>query len=183
MTKSLPRELVPDLFASACDHCREIGIWRKDDLIWPKLGVAPRPNPDMPPSCRSVYEEANRIVNESPRAAAALLRLVIEDLCVHLEAKGGDLNDRIGYLVKEGLSPQIQRALDVVRVTGNQAIHPGRIGREDDVDTALGIFPLVNLITEEMISKPRRVNELYKELPSSIRASIERRDEKHRRKK
>ena len=183
LTKALPRELVANFFGSECEHCREIAIWRKDELIWPRVGVAPRPNRDMPSSCRGVYEEANTIVNDSPRAAAALLRLVIEELCVHIGADGQTLNDRIGYLVKEGMSPKIQKALDVVRVTGNQAIHPGHIDVEDDIDTALSIFSLVNLITEELISTPNRVNKMYAELPAGIRDDIKRRDNKHSGKK
>ena len=179
LATAIPRKLVPNHFGSECAHCRVMAIWWKDDVIWPRIGVAPRPNQDMPPDSRRNYEEANSIVNDSPRAAAALLRLAIEELCVRLGAKGRTLNDRIGYLVNEGLSPRIQRALDVVRVTGNQAIHPGHIDMQDDVSTALSIFPLVNLITEEMISRPNRVNKLYEEVPTAIRASIEKRDKKN----
>ena len=39
----------------------------------------------------------------------------------------------------------MQQALDIVRVTGNQAVHPGHIDLSDDRATAEKPFVLVNL--------------------------------------
>eukprot|EP01031_Cornospumella_fuschlensis_P049643 gene49643-60771_t len=82
------------------------------------------PNPDLPENVLSIYNEAANIVNSSPRGALALLRLAIQELCINLGESGKDLNKDIGNLVSKGLLPDVQKALDVVRVIGNNAVHP-----------------------------------------------------------
>lgn len=126
------------------------------------------------------FEEARSIVNASPRGAAALMRLVIQKLCAHLGEKGKSIDDEIGSLVAKGLSPLIQRALDVVRVVGNESVHPGTIDMRDDRETALRLFELVNLIADQMISQPNVVKKLYDQLPAEKLAAIEKRDARAR---
>ena len=70
----------------------------------------------------------------------------------------------------------MQMAQDVVRVIGNNAVHPGRIDLRDDRPTAESLFRLINLICEKMISEPRHVEAVYAALPEPARKSIERRD-------
>jgi Domain of unknown function (DUF4145) len=94
----------------------------------------------------------------------------------HLELKGKNLNDDIGALVKRGLDPRIQRALDVVRVIGNNAVHPGQIDLRDDKATAAKLFDLVNLIVEAMIAAPKHIQAMYEALPERVLAAIEKRD-------
>ncbi len=111
-------------------------------------GSAPLPNPDLPADVQEDYDEARAIMGESPRGAAALLRLAIQKLCVHLGEKGTNLNEDIANLVKNenGLPRKVQQALDIVRVIGNNAVHPGQIDLTDDVQTAGKLFGLVNVI-------------------------------------
>jgi hypothetical protein len=130
----------------------------------------------MPEAVRNDYLEARDIVSKSPRAAAALLRLALQKLMPEIGRKGDNLNDDIGQLVREGLPVQVQQALDVVRVVGNNAVHPGLIDLKDDQITALALFNLVNLIVDFMIAQPKRVLELYDSLPEASRAAIEKRD-------
>jgi hypothetical protein len=70
----------------------------------------------------------------------------------------------------------VQKALDVVRVIGNNAVHPGQIDLKDDVETASHLFHLVNLITDVMVIQPRHVDALYEALPETARKAIEKRD-------
>ena len=72
----------------------------------------------------------------------------------------------------------IQQALDIVRVVGNHAVHPGQIDLKDDQPTAIKLFSLVNLIAEKMISQPKHVKDMYDSiLPQEAKDAIERRDE------
>jgi len=89
------------------------------------------PNPDLPDELFRDFDEAREIVDGSLRGAAALLRLVIRKLCAHLGEKGKDINADIASLVAKGLNPLVQKALDVVRVIGNEAVHPGTIDLRD----------------------------------------------------
>jgi hypothetical protein len=128
----------------------------------------------MPDNTRAVYEEAQGIVEDSPRGAAALLRLAIQYLCADL-GEHGKLDDAIGNLVSRGLPKQVQQALDTVRVVGNNAVHPGEID-VDDRETAGALFDLLNLITEYMIALPDQVDNLYQSLPQGARDHVDKRD-------
>ena len=138
------------------------------------------PNPEMPEYIRRDYQEAQTIVTASPRGAAALLRLCIQKLCLSLGKKGENIDDDIASLVSKGLSPTIQVSLDVVRVIGNEAVHPGKLDIKDDTGTVVKLFDLVNLIADEMIAKPKKINALYEQLPESKGKAIDERNKKAR---
>jgi len=167
---------VENLHLSKCFACEKVSVWVYDKPVFPVASDGPPPNPDLPNGARLDYEEAGRILNLSPRAAAALLRLTIQKLCVHLGEKGKDLNEDIGNLVKKGLSPVVQKSLDAVRVVGNEAVHPGALDLKDDRETATTLCKLVNIVAEQMISNPKHVDEIYARLPEGKRQAIEKRD-------
>jgi hypothetical protein len=130
----------------------------------------------MPTNVKEDFIEARNIVNASPRAATALLRLALQKLMVHLGESGKNINDDIANLVKKGLSPTIQKALDAVRVVGNNAVHPGELDLKDDNETAVALFGLVNLIVNARITQPKEVDELYSKIPTGAKEAIEKRD-------
>ena len=163
---------------SKCFNCNDIAIWIYNRLVWPRQGTAPLPNPDLPEEIREDYEEASTILDLSPRGAAALLRLGIQKLCEHLGEPGDNINDDIAALVRKGLDGRVQQALDVVRVIGNNAVHPGQIDLKDDRATAEKLFGLVNLIAEIMITQPKHVGSMFDSLPEPARKAIEKRDSK-----
>lgn len=158
-----------------CDHCNNYTLWHKDQMIYPTIGAAPPPNPDLPESVSKVYEEAAAISSLSPRGAAGLLRLAIQILCKELGQPGHNINDDIGGLVKAGLPVAVQRSLDIVRVTGNSAVHPGQIDT-DDREVVNSLFGLVNVICEYMITLPNRIDAMYSGLPAGTLSAIARRD-------
>jgi hypothetical protein len=145
-------------------------------MIWPKLGHVPSPNTDLPEQIKKEYNEAGAIFELSPRGACALLRLVVQRLCVHLGGSGKNLNDDIAGLVRNGLPVRIQQSMDLLRVIGNNAVHPGQINLSDDRSTAQKLFILVNVIADTMITHPKHISALYESLPEEQRAQIERRD-------
>ncbi len=130
----------------------------------------------MPEDVTKVFDEARQIVNHSPRASAALLRLAIQLLCKHLGRPGENLSKDIASLVQNGLPVKIQQALDIVRVIGNDAVHPGQIDIRDDAQTVSEMFNLINLIVDYMITMPKKINEMYDKLPESARQAIAKRD-------
>ena len=136
--------LVNVLTIARCANCGKKIIWIDDEYIYPQK-QAIEPNIDMPPSVKSLFEEAGKIYSLSPRAACALLRLAIDRLCNELGENDRDINKNIGAMVSKGLPPRIQQALDVVRVVGNKAVHPGTIAFDvDDENTALMLMKLLN---------------------------------------
>ncbi|MBN8243300.1 DUF4145 domain-containing protein [Nitratireductor aquimarinus] len=167
-----------NVYVSRCYNCDAAAIWVYDRMIYPTIGSAPEPNGDMPSDVRADYIEAGSILNLSPRGAAALLRLALQKLCKALGKSGKDLNADIGALVRDGLDQRIQRALDAVRVIGNNAVHPGELNLKDDRPTAETLFKLLNIIVDKMISEPRQMDAIYDALPKGALEAIEKRDAK-----
>jgi Domain of unknown function (DUF4145) len=164
-----------ELRVGACTHCAKPTVWIRHLMIYPQTGGAPPPNSEMAPEVAKLYLEAAAIFSLSPRAAAALLRLAVQVLCISLGEPGKNINLDIASLVSKGLPVQVQQSLDFVRVTGNNAVHPGQIDT-DDPNNVRDLFELVNLIVEYMVAMPNRVNSLYSSLPSNALSAINKRD-------
>lgn len=162
---------------STCYNCNRISIWLHDGIIYPHIRTGSEPVSDLPEQLKYDYEEARSILALSPRGSAALLRLCIQKLCKELGEKGENINDDIKSLVSKGLSPVIQQSLDIVRVVGNEAVHPGQMDLKDDRETALKLLNLVNVIVEQMITIPKTIKEMYDKLPDEKRKAIDKRDQ------
>jgi len=172
------RNRTHNLFLSKCYNCGKIAVWVHDNIVFPPEKQGVQPNQDLNENIIKDFEEARSIVGLSPRGAAALLRLCIQKLCVQLGEKGENINDDIASLVKKGLNPIVQQSLDIVRVIGNEAVHPGVIDLNDDRDTANHLFGLINTIADQMITHPKTVEKIYGKLPPEKRGAIEKRDGK-----
>ena len=169
---------VANLYISECFNCHKIALWSFNKLIYPSTSIIPK-NQWMPEDIQSIYDEANAILDASPRASAALLRLAIQELLLKLVEKDNGLNANIQELVTEGLIRQdVQQALDIVRITGNKAVHPGKIYDFDDGSVAERLFDLVNFIVEETIARPKKIDELYEKLPNEKKTSNKRKGQK-----
>lgn len=163
------------IYRSLCSHCRKPAIWYEEKMVFPDESPE-LPHPDLPADCLAEYQEAGRVFSKSPRAAAALLRLCVEKLLPHLGETGKDINDTIKSLVKKGLPPFVQQALDYCRVIGNNAVHPGAINLNDTPEIAQQLFRMVNFIVNEQITRPREIEDLYQQLPQNKREAIDERD-------
>lgn len=182
------------ILASTCLHCGQHTIWRMattetregdattvsadtTELIYPaRQRSGPEPIPEMPPAVRADYDEARDVVDRSPRAAAALLRLALQKLMASLGQPGRGIDDDIRSLVQNGLDVRVQEALDVVRVTGNNAVHPGEINFEDDAEAVETMFAMLNYIVDQLITQPRKRAARFESLPEGAREAIRRRD-------
>ncbi|WP_162245998.1 MULTISPECIES: DUF4145 domain-containing protein [unclassified Aureimonas] len=163
---------------SECYNCHEIAIWIADRLVYPSVGTAPAAAGDMPADVKAVYNEASVILPASPRGASALLRLALQMLCKHLGGDGRNIDKEIGKLVAKGLDVRVQQAMDIVRVVGNNAVHPGQISFDDTDLVARQLFSLVNLTVEKMITEPAVLDSLFSSLPEGAQKAIEKRDGK-----
>lgn len=172
------REFVPDDFSVAtCSTCSEFSLWVKQEIVYPKQIAIALPNEDMEQDIQDLYLEASTIVVDSPKGATALLRLALQLLLKQLGKSGENINNDIKELVSEGLSPKIQKALDLLRVVGNNAVHPGQIDLNDGRDIALKLFHVLNFIADEMISKPKELDLLYADVvPEETQKHIKERD-------
>src|SRR5438093_2250670 len=165
-----------DISFCQCGHCTQLSIWKEGRMIYSDSGAAPLPNADLPEDIKTDYEEARAIISRSPRGACALLRLCVQKLCGFLGESGKDVNADIAALVDKGLNPKIQKSLDIVRVIGNEAVHPGQLDLRDQPTTATQLCSLVNIIADAMITQPKTIESLYAGLPETKRQQIEQRD-------
>lgn len=175
-------------YASICSACGEENIWITDEdelcqMVYPKQTII-SPTEDMPEHIKRIYKEASLIFGDSPRASCALLRLALQELMIYFRdnfeeyssLKGENINNDIKTLVGLGLSPKIQKALDIVRITGNSAVHPNKLDVNDNLDIAESLFRLLNLIVEEMITKPKEIDEIFRRMPEREKESVKKRD-------
>ncbi|MBI4114800.1 MAG: DUF4145 domain-containing protein [Candidatus Niyogibacteria bacterium] len=171
-------EYIAGFRTAKCTRCNGYSAWWYGEMIYPVTTRIEKPSNDLPTEVRRDYDEAAQIVQKSPRAAAALLRLAIQKLCTSIGGTGKNLNDDIAKLVENGLPEKVQKMLDTVRVIGNHAVHPGEINLDDQPQTAETLFRLVNIIAEKMITEPKEIDALYGTLPDKDKEQISKRDGK-----
>lgn len=160
-----------------CDHCATWSIWMSAGMVFPVGKRSGEPPLDgMPANVRALYEEARDVASRSPRSGAALLRLALQTLIDDLEPGVADLNRKIGSLVAKGLSPEISNAMDIVRVIGNNSVHPGQIDIQEDATLVPALFSLLNLIVEQVVVRRAAIDALFEGLPEGARNAISRRD-------
>ncbi|MCD4501077.1 DUF4145 domain-containing protein [Chromobacterium vaccinii] len=171
-----------------CSKCSKSSIWRGTpvtdaprapftwEMIFPRISSIPMPSEDLPEQCKADYMEARDIAAQSPRAAAALLRLLVEKLAQQFGEPGNTIDKNIGLMVQKGLPEKLQKAFDSVRVIGNAAVHPGIMDVEDNPEVVTSLFRLVNIIVEKMITEPKEIDAVFELLPDSRKAGIAARD-------
>ena len=158
-----------DSFAvSRCDHCKKWVLWNDQEIIYPRSITVESPNPDMPEVAKGLYMESAKILQDSPRASAALLRLALQEILNEV-VEGGEknnINKNIGILSKE-VDETTQKALDIIRINGNNAVHPGEIQIEEE--TTEYMYKLLNIIVQKTISDKKQIDDLFKKIPESYK--------------
>lgn len=171
-------QFVPKGFSIAtCASCEEFTLWVNEEIIYPKKTTVPPPNKDLDEDIKALYFEASTILLDSPKGSTALLRLALQKLLKQVGGSGKNINKDIKDLVADNLSVQMQQALDLLRVVGNNAVHPGQIDLDDNIDIARKLFDILNYIAYELITKPKELEELYADLiPPDTQEHIKQRD-------
>lgn len=163
-----------------CASCNQWSFWHDDSMVYPNGRVGSPPHPDMPLEVSELYSEAAAVARVSRRAGAAMARAAVERLIKSIDPdtpKRATLEIRISRL-KSKVSTPLGQLLDVVRVTGNGALHlddtPGELvilaldDREGPAILAL-LLATANDLVEELITRPRTAAELWNKLPQSVR--------------
>lgn len=164
---------------ATCSSCEEFTLWVNEEIVYPKKTTVPPPNEDLDADIKALYIEASNILIDSPKGSTALLRLALQKLLIQIGKSGKNINNDIKNLVAEGLSPKIQQTLDLLRVVGNNAVHPGQINLDDNAEVAEKLFSILNFIADELITKPKELESLYADLiPPDTQEHIKTRDKK-----
>ncbi len=157
-----------------CSHCGRLSIWHKTEMVYPRMRVTLPANEGMPENVREVYQEAALVVYDSPRSAAALLRLALQMLleAILKDKSTGEIYKDMNRLVEKGASSQVIKAMDIIRYNGNASVHPGAIDLSQSGDDAMELFVLLNIISEAYISGPARIDEMYQSIPERKRVKL-----------
>lgn len=178
---------------ATCSRCEKNNIWEVSgytqpvhslvgaanggSMIYPATIIAPIPSDDMPDDIKKDYLEAASIYQKSPRGAVALLRLGLQKLCVHLGGEGKNINADLAKLAEDELvSKKLIRSADIIRIVGNNAVHPGTISDDDFEDVSFKLFALINMIVQQGITEPKEVDNMFGSLPEGPRQAAENRD-------
>lgn len=169
--------------AAQCGRCGNYSVWRDDQLVFPHGGGGPAPHPEMSAGAKALYEEARSVVTLSPRAGAALARATLERVIRDLDPDAGkiDLASRIDR-IRPQVSLPLGKMLTVIRHAGNKSLHV-----EDEPDEVIVlildpqqteivdlIFESINGLVEELVARPRFIDEVYSRVPKPIRDAAER---------
>jgi len=167
------------LSIATCEACGFYSLWVNEEIVFPREFPIEPPNDDLNEEIKSLYNEASKIFLDSPKGSTALLRLALQMLLRQIGKEGKNINNDIKELVESGLSSKVQKALDLLRVVGNNAVHPGQINLDDNREVALKLFKILNIIADEMITKPREIDTLYGDVvPEETKSHIAKRDGK-----
>jgi hypothetical protein len=162
------------IMLSRCYSCKNYCVWRGDVLIYPNSSVAIKPHDDLPEDAKLDFREAMQIATISPRGAAALLRISFERLIKKINNDDKITLDRgIQNLVENGMPKHIQEASDFIRITGNNAIHPGKIDSQDNAESVARIARLINRVVESTITFKNEMSEIYPTLPLEKRKAVD----------
>lgn len=173
---------------TTCHACEKHCLWIGGNLTYPAatrgsdIEVA-EPTQDLPVEVAELYKESAALLPHSKRAAAALCRAALERLAKHLTQDlppSVKLDGRLVALAKRVSSPTLQ-ALNIIRQTGNTALHGEKDGDasavifldESDATIADVFFVAINALADELITRPRLMDELYQRLPAGVRGSFE----------
>ena len=170
-----------------CFSCKKHSLWIFGNLAYPtaphELGEMTPPNEDLPEDVLELYNEAVAVLPHSKRAAAALCRAALDRLAWHLTPTlppAVKLDGRLVALAESVSSPTLQ-ALNIVRHTGNTALHGEKDGDQsaviylDESDGTISdvFFVAINALADELITRPKYIDALYQSLPDGVRQSFE----------
>lgn len=115
------------VYAAPADR-KEEHFFDETKFIYPHASIRPPCSKEVPSDLAEDYNQASLILNDSPKASAALSRRCLQLL---LRDKGGvkkgDLSNEIQEILDKGtLPPHLSQALDAIRNIGNFAAHPNK---------------------------------------------------------
>lgn len=161
------------LSVSICSHCKKEVLWYKENILLPRKMTVPAPSKDVPQRIRDIYIEAGKVHIDSPRASGALMRLALELLLQDYYKNDLKLNENVNKLKETKIPDELIKALTILRVNGNDIMHTGEIAIFENKEDALYLFYLFNMIVEELITRPKKLDESYNRIPESKRKQVE----------
>ena len=158
--------------ACVSEACGALGLWIEEDsgpkLVYPLTGARRPPAEGLEDREAALYEEAAALATMSPRAACALVRVLLEAfLKRHLDDRGKPITGKslaelIDLAVSDlDLSSHLRNGLTAIRKKGNRAVHDP-YGLTDDAraEDLPWLFQAVDSLVDELHTNPKMWAEL-----------------------
>lgn len=98
-------------------------------------------DPTAPQEVRDLFSEGTRCQEAGAlRAAAAMYRAAVEELCKDRGAAGRNLKEKIADLTNKGVPADVVRDLDEARTLGNWSLHDGLAFSYAEVDDVASLI-------------------------------------------
>ena len=131
----------------------------------------------MPDSVKDLYIEASNIFSDSPRGGSAILRMALQHLIRHFGVQEKRLDHAIRELAKRtDFNEYVVKAADAIKITGNKAVHPGELSDADIDEIGSKMFGLLNYLVRQGITEPKKISDIYEQLPDVPRKQAELKD-------
>lgn len=187
----------PLIYLAKCHNCKESSVWLNTggkfgesgliahptgEMLYPysMASLIDTPHIDMPSDVKSDYIEASKVFAHSRRSSTALLRLALQKLMIHLGEPGKNINSDIRSLAeKRRVPPDVIKVADTLRITGNNAVHPGEMNDDDFDEVAEKMFSLLNFIIDKAIKEGKDIESIYLRTPKNARDAAEASDLKN----
>ena len=163
------------LFAADIDHQEPL----TKEIIWPKVKPGARPAPpEVPAKFAEDYIEACLVLEDSPKASAALsrrcLQLILRDqLCVIKGTLYSEIREAIN---RTDMPSHISDTLDHIRTIGNFATHPNKFSATGEIvpvehGEAEWCLKLIEDLFDFCFVAPARARERQKTLDAKFKSN------------
>ena len=117
------------LTVSVCPTCGRPTLWEYEKLVWP-VSSGIKAYEKMPEKAKRVFNEAQSLMQLSPRSCCALLRLCVEEIVNYVGVEQGLKNFDPDWILARriealAIPETLTQQLTACRVIGNDAAHPG----------------------------------------------------------
>lgn len=163
-----------NLSVCKCQHCGYLSFWYLKKLAWPLNSLIEAPIDEIPEDIKILYNEARSFIELSPKGSCAIIRLALQKLCNRLAGQDEKkkIDGAIKKLVENGLPKLLQKAMDSIRIIGDETVHPGQINIDDNREFAVAMFRMMNIIVKKIILEPKEIDDLYQLMPENKKEEI-----------
>jgi hypothetical protein len=165
-----------ECYYTICHNCKKTHIFIGNKVVYPEVlnyGNHETPCEEMPEEVKKLYDEATKVLTDSPRSSCMLLRYSLEVLLRGLIENSNPKKTRLVDYIEQFISEntwadKYKKHLHALRLIGNDAVH-GTDSKnidffesiEDAQKDARFLFGFLNKVVEKAILEPKRERDFF----------------------
>jgi hypothetical protein len=172
------------LHAARCTACTKVSLWMgspspdgrsatRGHMVFPAARIFGTDLPEEAPEyIADLWDQARDVAPYSAPAAAALLRVGLQQMLQDLAPDEEDLVEAVGAALPGGVPSPIYDAMDVLQLTGEEGQFAGELRLDDDEELLPSLFGLLRYIVEATYVATARALAAFEALPE-LRRDVE----------